>query len=75
MIVVASFADSIVAVAVAGGAWAVTAHRNLGWRTIFLYEPNPRASQSGERGNRVVGASSAVIRGKRFAKCKREPVS
>src|SRR5450631_2808101 len=37
---------------------------------VHVRKPSLRASQSGERGTQVVGASSAVIRGKRFAERK-----
>jgi len=43
--------------------------RRLRYR-VRARKPSLRASQSGERGTQVVGASSAVIRGKRFAERK-----
>ena len=53
----------------------VTPHGNPAWRTVSASQPNLRTSQPGERGTQVVGASSAVIRGKRLLQGKREPVS
>src|SRR5450755_4829259 len=43
--------------------------RRLRYR-VGARKPSLRASQSGERGTQVVGASPAVIRGKRFAERK-----